>query len=84
MKTLSFRAWDKEAKKFFKPEPRLTAMAISITLNGEITGHPNIGEITSRYELNQFTALTGINDKDICEGDIMAIDYGIDYKLSAF
>jgi hypothetical protein len=86
MKT-SFRAWDKEAKKFFKPEQRLNAMTISITLDGEIIGHPNIGEMTSFYELNQFTTLTDINDKDIYEGDIMAIDLGqdgIDYQLVHF
>lgn len=68
---IKFRAWDKENKKFFEPATRLNAMTISITLNGEIIGHPNIGEITSLYVLNQYTGIDDVTGKQIYEGDII-------------
>jgi len=68
---IKFRAWGKEAEKFFEPAPRLHSMTISITLNGEIIGHPNVGDVSSNYILMQFTGLHDWTGKEIYEGDVV-------------
>lgn len=74
MKT-KFRLWDKDAKKFFEPAMQLNSMDIYMTRNGDLVGTNGAGEMTSLFEVVEFTHILDKNERDIYEGDIVKFHY---------
>ena len=68
-----FRVWDKMRLQFIYPENDNQQHFI-IDLNGRFYNLQN-GSGGDEYVVQEYTGLTDSKDKEICEGDILIIDY---------
>ena len=66
MRTIKFRVWDKELKKYRSKKDGDYSLGV---LSGKVRGI--YGERFPQMEVQQFTGLTDINGKEIYEGDIV-------------
>lgn len=63
MRTIKFRAWDKESRRFLNGD-----FSLGIE-SGEFRG--KYGEVFTNIDISQFTGLHDKNGKEIYEGDIL-------------
>lgn len=71
MRTIKFRAWDKDGKKWIDPE------RVYIGANGDLLSYgssDDTGGFDTEIDIQFFTGLTDKNGKEIYEGDILGWD----------
>jgi hypothetical protein len=84
MKLKKYKLWDKAENKFFEPAPRINAMDIYITRNGELVATGGAGEVTSLYEIVEFTGLHDKNGKEIYELCEINNKYRVVYNFCSY
>ena len=70
---IKFKVWDKMRLQFIYPENNNQQHFI-IDLNGQFHNLQN-GSGGNDYVVLEYTGLTDSKDKEICDGDILKIDY---------
>ena len=70
---IKFKVWDKMRLQFIYPEDNNQQHFI-IDLNGQFHNLQN-GSGGNDYVVLEYTGLTDSKDKEICDGDILKIDY---------